>query len=197
MNDIIKAGDIVVQVEEPDWATFDYPADEYPELEVTKVNGSFGGLTFKQSRVPGQACSASRFRLVHKAESDTTNTLPGMKFDSGKIMMGLMTRSLAKPLYAIAAVLTYGAMKYKPNNWQGVSPDQYESALDRHLTAWRVGEERDPDTNLHHLAHAGCNILFLLWFEIKDWTLKEIGTFNDPTEQYKEQREKACAETSR
>ena len=118
----------------------------------------------------------------------------GMKFNSGKVRMSLMTRTLIKPLYAIASVLTYGAMKYLPNNWQGVDPESYEDALDRHLAEWRAGEAVDSDTGLHHLAHAGCNVLFLLWFEIKDMSLSEISTFKDPTDQYKEQREQALKE---
>lgn len=132
---------------------------------------------------PHSGYFAYRFELVTEEA--------GMKFDDNKIRMSLMMRTLAKPLYAIAAVLTYGAKKYLPNNWQGVEAERYEDALDRHLTAWRTGETIDPDTGLHHLAHAGCNVLFLLYKEIKDKTLAEISTFNDPTEQYKEQRDNA------
>lgn len=74
-------------------------------------------------------------------------------------------------------VLTLGAEKYGPNNWQAV-PDgrnRYFSALMRHLTAWRRGEEIDPETNMSHLAHAACNIRFLQWLEkqtIASWNIK-------------------------
>ena len=35
-------------------------------------------------------------------------------------------------------------------------------ALQRHLSSWWGGEDKDPETNLSHLAHAGCCLLFLL-----------------------------------
>ena len=33
----------------------------------------------------------------------------------------------------------------------------------RHLIAWRKGELIDPESKLPHLAHAGCNLIFLNW----------------------------------
>lgn len=86
-----------------------------------------------------------------------------MKFDSGKLRYSLVppvaTRELAK-------VLTYGAKKYKPNNWQGVDDtDRYVDALYRHLEAWRSGEKLDSESRLSHLSHALANISFLLYFE--------------------------------
>jgi hypothetical protein len=42
-----------------------------------------------------------------------------------------------------------------------------ESAGYRHLTAWSMGENTDPETGLSHLAHAACNMLFLLAYEIR------------------------------
>jgi hypothetical protein len=113
-----------------------------------------------------------------------------MKFSDHKIKMVLLTRDFVKPLYAIAAVLTYGSYKYAARNWQNVDPEQYESALDRHLSAWRDGEQVDPDTGLHHLAHAGCNVLMLLWFSIRDKSLAEVSTFINPTDQYAKERGK-------
>jgi len=32
----------------------------------------------------------------------------------------------------------------------------------RHLTAWWAGEDLDPESGLHHLAHAACCLMFLL-----------------------------------
>lgn len=118
--------------------------------------------------------------MTELSNAERRATGNGLKFDGGKISMSLLTRGLAKPLYATATVLTYGAAKYAPNNWQGVEPGRYEDALDRHLTSWRAGEDKDPETGIHHLAHAACNVLFLLWGEIKDLTLAEIGKFNPP-----------------
>jgi hypothetical protein len=35
----------------------------------------------------------------------------------------------------------------------------------RHVHAWRAGETKDPESGLHHLAHAGCCLLFMLWLD--------------------------------
>ena len=73
----------------------------------------------------------------------------------------------AAGLRAIASVLTYGADKYSENNWQLVSrpKERYLSALWRHVDA---GEGLDSETGLPSVAHAACNALFLLHFEIAE-----------------------------
>lgn len=99
----------------------------------------------------------------------TVVTSGGAKFDDGKLMFRPLTRGLAKPLRAVAAVLTYGAQKYAEDSWQTV-PDgekRYENAMDRHINEWKLGEEFDSESGLHHLAHIACNALFLLWFTMQ------------------------------
>jgi hypothetical protein len=72
-------------------------------------------------------------------------------------------------LEEIARVLTYGAKKYAPNNWQKVpdAKERYEAALLRHFSAHKRGEKNDPESGLSHLAHVGCNALFLIWLQDK------------------------------
>lgn len=83
-----------------------------------------------------------------------------MKFDTSKLRYDLIPTSTTK---ALAQVLTYGAKKYKPNNWQTVDDtDRYVAALFRHIEAWRDGEKLDKESGLHHLAHALTNVAFLL-----------------------------------
>ena len=83
-----------------------------------------------------------------------------MKFDTSKLRYDLIPTSTTK---ALAQVLTYGAKKYKPNNWQTVDDtDRYVAALYRHLEAWRDGEKVDKESGLSHLAHALTNVAFLL-----------------------------------
>lgn len=89
----------------------------------------------------------------------------GRKDDAGKAPWHLLPFDA---LSAIVAVLAFGALKYAPRNWEkGMDWDRPFSALLRHLTAWWEGEDRDPETGLSHLAHAGCCLLFLLAFEIR------------------------------
>ncbi len=88
----------------------------------------------------------------------------GAKVDGGKDRWDLLPVS---PLRAIVKVLTRGAAKYAPNNWQKVpeARERYYAAALRHLTAWWEGERSDPEWGLPHLAHAGCCLLFLLWLD--------------------------------
>lgn len=74
-------------------------------------------------------------------------------------------------LLEIAKVFTYGVDKYGHFNWQEFADEWtwnqlYASCL-RHLLAWQDGEDIDPESNLPHLAHAGCNIMMLLTLIVK------------------------------
>lgn len=66
----------------------------------------------------------------------------------------------------VAAVLTVGAQKYGDNNWRGGMRwgRPYAAAL-RHLYDWWRGEDMDPETGLSHLAHAVCNLAFLIEYQ--------------------------------
>ena len=47
-----------------------------------------------------------------------------------------------------------GMLKYGFTNWAvaGVRASIYRSALQRHLAKWWAGQDRDPETGVHHLA---------------------------------------------
>ena len=92
--------------------------------------------------------------------------MQGRKDDKGKPRFSLVPVSA---LRVIADVLTFGAKKYADDNWKHV-PDakaRYTDAMLRHVYAWQEGEVLDPESGLSHLGHAGCCILFLLWFELQ------------------------------
>lgn len=97
----------------------------------------------------------------------STGLPTGVKRDGGKPRWSLLPwRGLA----AVVDVLEFGARKYAPGNWRKV-PDarqRYTDALLRHVVAYAGGETHDPESSLHHLAHAGCCVLFLLEFEAAD-----------------------------
>jgi hypothetical protein len=66
-------------------------------------------------------------------------------------------------LEEIALVLAHGARKYGRDNWRGgMKWSRLYDALLRHVEAFIDGEDLDRETGLPHLAHAGCNIFFLL-----------------------------------
>jgi hypothetical protein len=70
----------------------------------------------------------------------------------------------------IADALAYGADKYSANNWcRGTNWGRYFAALCRHVFAWWRGEDKDPESGLSHLAHAGCCLLFLMEYQRNGW----------------------------
>ena len=95
---------------------------------------------------------------------ETNKPLEGMKFDTGKLQYSLIPTSAT---YALAEVLTYGANKYAPNNWQLVDNGEvrYMDALFRHLEAFRSGETHDPESGIHHLSHVLTNVAFLHYLD--------------------------------
>lgn len=88
----------------------------------------------------------------------------GRKDDTGKNRLDLIEPEFIE---SVGKVLTFGASKYEPNNWQNVEDgkDRYYAAALRHLMAYRRGEVTDPESGLSHLEHVACNIMFLLHFE--------------------------------
>lgn len=100
-----------------------------------------------------------------------------MKFDTTKLRYDLIPPSIET---ALAEVFTYGAKKYKPNNWRKVdSPDRYVAAVMRHWNAYRKGEWLDENkyddkgnliekgSGMPHLWHVATNIAFLIELEYK------------------------------
>lgn len=82
-----------------------------------------------------------------------------MKFDNDKLRYSLIPPSATK---ALAEVLTYGAKKYKANNWLRGDVERYRDAAFRHWEAYRSGEKLDTESGLPHLAHLLTNIAFLI-----------------------------------
>lgn len=87
----------------------------------------------------------------------------GVKHDTGKDRWDLLPFG---PTSQVVKVLTWAVeMKgYPVDNWRLVKDwrRRYFAAGCRHLTKWILGEKLDPESGLHHLAHAACCILFLL-----------------------------------
>jgi len=96
----------------------------------------------------------------------------GVKNDSGKKDYTLLPWGA---LDEVVAVLAYGAEKYDRDNWQHVEKFRYGKALLRHVIAYCRGETLDPESGLHHLAHATCCCLFIIYQDTK----QQIGGNND------------------
>lgn len=93
----------------------------------------------------------------------------GLKFDEGKPGFEYLPDDA---LAAINAILVFGAKKYAARNWEkGMNWRRPFNACLRHLWAWGRREPADPETGKSHLWHAGCCILFLIAYE-----LRNVGT---------------------
>jgi len=90
--------------------------------------------------------------------------MDGRKYDHDKPKWHLLP---FREVEEIVKVLTFGAEKYEEENWKRVTDarKRYFSAILRHLVAWWNGEREDSESKYSHLAHAGCCILFLMWFD--------------------------------
>ena len=86
----------------------------------------------------------------------------GIKYDTGKLEFSLLPWSAVEH---VVRVLMFGAQKYGSDNWKMVEDGEkrYWDAAARHLVAYAQGEVLDEESNLPHLAHAACCLLFLLW----------------------------------
>jgi hypothetical protein len=85
----------------------------------------------------------------------------GIKHDTDKPRMELLD---AEFLEGVAQVLTFGAKKYAAHNWRGgLAVSRTIGASLRHIYAFLRGEDLDQETGLHHLLHAGCEIMFTFW----------------------------------
>ncbi|NRN27876.1 hypothetical protein HHJ84_06220 [Photorhabdus heterorhabditis subsp. aluminescens] len=86
------------------------------------------------------------------------------KHDASKYRFSLLP---LQPVIETLRVLEFGANKYSPDGWKTVpnGMTRYFDALMRHIFAYRSGEKYDPESNLSHLAHAACCLLFLMEFE--------------------------------
>jgi hypothetical protein len=87
---------------------------------------------------------------------------PGTKYDEEKVRWDLLPW---EGIEDVAKVMTYGAKKYAPDNWQKVKPlrARYFAAALRHIMAWNKEEILDHESGLPHLAHAICCLLFCMW----------------------------------
>ena len=86
------------------------------------------------------------------------------RHNKGKRLISLVPTSL---INSVADVMLFGAKKYDKNNWRkGLPFTSVYDSLQRHMLSWLDGEDLDKESGLPHLAHAACNIAFLLEYSL-------------------------------
>ena len=87
----------------------------------------------------------------------------GTKHDSGKPRTDLLPPDA---LLEVSKVFAFGGNKYGDYNWcKGFKWSRLLGAALRHLFAFMRGEDKDPESEHSHLAHAACCVLMLISHE--------------------------------
>jgi len=89
-----------------------------------------------------------------------------IKFDKDKPEWDLVPWEAFAP---VVDILTQGAKKYAPNNWQLCEdPKRYRDAMLRHMMSYMQGEKVDEESGHPHMSHVICNALFLTWLDSQE-----------------------------
>lgn len=105
------------------------------------------------------------YKVIFMNSKQEVSQSQGKKNDSGKLRFELLPPEAVEQ---IVHVLTQGAQKYADRNWEaGLSYGRVYGALQRHLSEFWKGNDIDPEWGAHHLAHAGCCLLFFLTYEMR------------------------------
>lgn len=103
-------------------------------------------------------------RIVESNRENAVLSNAAIKHDAGKTDWSLVPWDSVEE---IVKVLEFGKVKYAAWNWSSNGGFKYMRVFNstmRHLLAWARGEDKDPESGLSHIAHAGCNIFFLMHF---------------------------------
>jgi len=94
-------------------------------------------------------------------ETEAMKKAKGFKADAGKPEFRLVPQVA---LLEVAKVMTFGAKKYAPDNWRKVenAHSRYIDAALRHINAHLIGQHKDPESDLSHLAHAVCSLMMAM-----------------------------------
>lgn len=111
---------------------------------------------------PVHTPNAHKFMLTEEQERQLKET--AVKFDNDKVDWMILPYDAIEE---IIKVMEFGARKYARGNFasgEGLEYTRVLNSLMRHILAFSRGEDLDPETGISHMAHAGCNVLFLLHY---------------------------------
>ena len=92
-------------------------------------------------------------------------TSGGLRHDTGKVRLDLLP---AEWVWGLGQVMTAGALKYAPRNWEkGMAWSKVLGPMLRHTFKWMAGEIYDAETGCHHLAMVAWNALALMVYQLR------------------------------
>lgn len=98
---------------------------------------------------------------------NSANKEIGLKFDSGKPDWSLLPMECIEE---VVEILGFGRDKYGRDNWKLLNSEEdlnrIYSAMIRHIVSYKSGDKIDSESGMSHLAHAMCNMVFLMYNEI-------------------------------
>ena len=145
VKDMFKVGDIV----------------KWCGDEVVIIGLKSPALSYIREKSGREVCMLNEF-LFPLEEPTTVTANCGVKYDNNKPKLDLLP---IEALNEIAGVLDFGATKYGKSNWKGgIVYSRLCAAALRHIFAFISGETIDPESKKPHLAHAICNLMFVLYF---------------------------------
>ena len=154
-----------VQATVSDWPLV--TPEAFPTLNEVNFGAASLGFDPKalQATVMAQAVPTPndhKFTLTEEQERQLKET--AVKFDNDKVDWMILPYDA---LEEIIKVMEFGARKYARGNFasgEGLEYTRVLNSLMRHILAFSRGEDLDPETGISHMAHAGCNVLFLLHY---------------------------------
>ena len=102
------------------------------------------------------------------------------RHNTGKPELGYI-ETMPLALAELTRVFEMGAKKYERHNYLKGAPDsQYANSGARHRLAYVMGEDADPESTCHHLAHEAWNVLMRLELAMRRGSGEIIGGDDRP-----------------
>lgn len=141
-----------ISVAFPEAGTIDYEATSWAEDKCVVVGNRL--KSYDKPYAPSNIADA-----VQPLENNEEKT-EGLRFNGGKPRFDLIEPAALEEL---SKVFTAGAEKYEVHNWLlGMDWSKMDASLQRHLNAWRSGEDTDPESGSPHMAHVAWNAMALV-----------------------------------
>lgn len=141
---------------------FGVPSPEWP----TSTEEIAAVAVCIQGRNPAHLLELKKYKVPSSIQDQT------IKQDAGKPKLSLCPLGIIEE---ISRVREFGNKKYPLDSWKQVDPGRYLDAALRHLYACADQHDltsRAEDSGLLHLAHAACNIAFMIEM-VKDYEEEE------------------------